>query len=698
MKNFVRRFRQKTAGFSNQQIAQEVALVLKNRFIHRYRRWRQRFFPITELSDQQLQQQLNIDLATVHPHFCQQPRPAIFPGLVDLTSTAQLQQHLDPTMARQLITQADTICRHQFHFLGFTHRYPAQELNWHYDSTIDYEWPRCHYSEIPWGVRPNADVKIPWELARFQHAITLVQAYHLTQKECYPQEFCQQLRSFVQQNPYEMGIHWACAMEVGLRAVSLCLAFYGLRHSPSIDTAMVKLWLKTLYQHGHFIINNLEFSHRITSNHYLSDLVGLLFIGLLVPELRPAKNWAAFAEQQLLIELNKQVYPDGVNWEASTAYHAFVVELYLYSLLLIQAQGRELPKPAKERLAAMCRFIQSYLKPNHQAPLIGDCDDGRLITWQPRAATDPGYLLALAAVVFNDAQFKQSGEFPTEALWTLGQSGWEKFQTLPLTAAPGSSAFPLGGVYVQRHGELYAIIDCGDVGIRGQGSHSHNDLLALEVHYGPTTFLVDPGSYVYTRDPEARNLFRATAYHNTVMVDETEINPIQPEYLFAIGRQAQPQVNCWQSTAKFDLLDAQHDGYRRLANGIIHRRQILLDKEQCHWLITDQLQGQGQHLFQFFFNLAPNLVVQQLANQQLLITDPQAARHLFLAPLDTNDLSLTLVARYVSTGYGCREKSIAAVYTVRAVAPQQRRFLLLPTQYFVARVAQARLQQLQQSQ
>src|SRR5262249_1711530 len=157
--------------------------------------------------------------------------------------------------------------------------------------------------------------------------------------------------------------------------------------------------------------------------------------------------------------------------------------------------------------------------------------------------------------------------------------GWDTFDSLE--SAEGdvtSTAFPDGGVYIQREGGLYAIIDCGDVGINGQGSHSHNDLLSFELCYRERTFIIDPGSYVYTADGAARNQFRSTAYHNTVMIDGLEINEIYPDQLFVIGNQARPNVIDWQSDDESDLLIAEHNGYERLPEKVIHRRGIQFNK------------------------------------------------------------------------------------------------------------------------
>jgi uncharacterized heparinase superfamily protein len=89
-------------------------------------------------------------------------------------------------------------------------------------------------------------------------------------------------------------------------------------------------------------------------------------------------------------------------------------------------------------------------------------------------------------------------------------------------------------IFIQRAGDLYSIIDCGDHGARGRGSHAHSDALSLEVFAFNRTFL-RPGTYCYTADGQQRNLFRSTAYHNTVRIDGEEISQVSDGELFAFG-------------------------------------------------------------------------------------------------------------------------------------------------------------------
>ena len=138
----------------------------------------------------------------------------------------------------------------------------------------------------------GSDVRVLWELNRLGHFLTLARAYSSTKDERYAAEFFAQLQSWIEQNPYGRGPNWNCAMEVALRAINLLAAFEVFRHSPNLDAASLRSFLQLLQQHGNYIQRNLEFSYIATSNHYLSDVVGLTWLGLMLPELRDAEDVA----------------------------------------------------------------------------------------------------------------------------------------------------------------------------------------------------------------------------------------------------------------------------------------------------------------------------------------------------------------------------------------------------------------------
>jgi uncharacterized heparinase superfamily protein len=130
-----------------------------------------------------------------------------------------------------------------------------------------------------------------------------------------------------------------------------------------------------------------------------------------------------------------------------------------------------------------------------------------------------------------------------------------------MTAQLESKAFPHGGFYFMRHGNLYMILDCVSADPKAPSGHKHNSRLSFELFAYDRSFIVDPGTYVYTADKEMRNLFRSTRYHNTVVVDGEEQNRFDEDELFTMKPDAAVRVNRWLVTETYDFLDAEHNGY-----------------------------------------------------------------------------------------------------------------------------------------
>jgi len=160
------------------------------------------------------------------------------------------------------------------------------------------------------------------------------------------------------------------------------------------------------------------------------------------------------------------------------------------------------------------------------------------------------YLFPIAAVLFNDPSFKfKDIDFSEEALWLLGPLGYETYNSMPdngtLTDL-SSWYFKDSGLYIMRSKGSYCVISCGPNGQNGNGGHAHNDQLSFELNINGKDIIVDPGTYVYTGDYRMRNQFRGTKYHNTIVVDEKEINEFDPLRLFQLKDNSQTKMKLFE--------------------------------------------------------------------------------------------------------------------------------------------------------
>ena len=508
----------------------------------------------------------------------------------------------------------------------------GEDIQWRRDPLSGYVWPLDYHRDLKLMRGDGSDVRVLWEVNRLGHFLTLARAYALTKDERYTAEFWRQLRSWTEQNPYGRGPNWTCAMEVALRAMNLLAACDVFRHSSNFDRPFL---LQLFQQHGHYIERNLEFSYLATSNHYLSDVAGLLWLGLMLPELSDAKRWRDVGLDQLLREMDKQVLPDGADFEASTGYHRFVLELFLYSFMLCRENGVEIEQKYWTKLHQMLVYVRSYLRPDGFAPLIGDTDGGQVLPVQRRRADDHGYLLAIGAAVFNDP-------------------------SLTSKQCEGSKAFPYAGIYIMREGDLYLCFNASDAGINGRGSHGHNDALSIEVSAHGAAFIVDSGTYVYSADLDKRHAFRSTAYHSTVQVDGEEQNTTHRDMPFVIGNEAKPRVLEWKTGEDFEKVVAEHYGYRRLSSPVTHRRSVEFNKRERSWLIEDEFFGDGEHVYEIRFHFAPEVDVKICGAS---VEAHKGDKKLIVRALSTY-IAPALQPQATSHDYGQIRESVAACWRI----------------------------------
>lgn len=570
---------------------------------------------------------------------------------------------------KHILTVANQICTHRFDLLGSNLTDLGEKIDWQLDFKSKYRWDsKTYYANIkPGSYLDKYDIKVPWELSRCQHFVWLGQAYWLTDDEKYAQEFVAQIQDWVIQNPPKLGVNWVCTMDVAIRAVNWLWGYYFFQASPSITDEFLLNFFKSLLIHGRHIVNNLEWSETLTNNHYLSDIVGLVYLGILLPEFNEASQWRDIGLRELETEMFKQVYSDGVDFEASTSYHRLATELFLSATLLAHHNGFKFSPDYMQRLEKMLEFILCSTKPDGTTPLVGDNDNGRLHrlkTW-----TDPThewvdfrYLLAIGSVLFQRQDFAiAAGDQWEESIWFWGSKAIDfkqqgvgaKTFLHPIT----SCHFPHAGFYVMRQYDQYMLISAGPNGQNGIGGHAHNDKLSFELFANGRAWLVDPSAYVYTADYDMRNLFRSTCYHNTIKVADQEQNRFVTDrrYIFQLVNDALVTVHQWRVSNDYDLFIGEHQGYQRLSPPVLHRRIIYFDKLNQVWIIRDFLLPFPPPLATLYFHYAPDLQLELFEDEyQGVQALDKTGRSLYIFAFSPTLTPPQIEMGWVSPGYGQR--------------------------------------------
>jgi hypothetical protein len=487
------------------------------------------------------------------------------------------------------------VLAHRVDFLGSGLVELGPNIDWHRDFKSGYRWPQRFYKDIEvTRLADQSDAKVPWELSRCHHLLTLARAACVFEQEPYALEFESQLRSWLDENPPGTGINWVNPMEVGIRAVNLVWAVATLEEWRPLESALRDRLITSLRWHGRHIAANLEGAPYLRSNHYLGDVLGLLVLGSVLAGEPEASRWCGFARRELEREITKQVYADGVSFEASLAYHGLVLEMFLIASYVASWAGAPLSDRFHERLSRMVAVSRSARHRTGRIPLFGDQDSGRIL---PEGFSRPAThdnLLWLAAALERRTRPLEGPAHP-EVAWTLGVERWQCCAELPLAPEARSVAFPDGGIFVLHTDRTHVVVRCGDVGQNGFGGHSHNDTLSYELSIDGVPLIVDSGTYAYTFDIRARNEFRSTRAHNSVVVDREEINPIDARRVFELRSFARRKV--WAVTLTGQTLDfvGSHDGYRRLTDPVEHRRRFSLVVSTNELSVHDEVIGSTVH-------------------------------------------------------------------------------------------------------
>lgn len=297
-----------------------------------------------------------------------------------------------------------------------------EPIDWQLDFKSGYRWSEKNwYMNIKYGHKPGVDIKIPWELSRMQHLVMLAYAYMITnagERNKYLFEYRNQILDFIVNNPPRFGVNWRCTMDVGIRVANWLMAYDLFKAAGAeFDNEFENVFASAVYDHGFHIINNLEYTPYFRSNHYLSDIAGLLFVSVYLESTKEIDSWLAFAVQELISEMKHEFHPDGSNFEASTSYHRLSTEIMLYCAILCLSLPEEKKKALVsysntghrikpklnavseqlydvnkkqlfpdwfwERLEKACEFTLHITKPNGAIPQFGDNDSGRFLKLWP---------------------------------------------------------------------------------------------------------------------------------------------------------------------------------------------------------------------------------------------------------------------------------------------------------------------------
>lgn len=270
--------------------------------------------------------------------------------------------------------------------------------------------------------KPGVDIKCPWELGRFYHLVQLaiVAVADSQKRQKIIKEYMDEIYDFIYSNPIGKTVQWSCPMDCGIRIVNTLISFDILKQidfENRLDKKFDQTISNFIYESAIYILENLEYygKKNASGNHYLSDLIGILFAASYLKQTEETDAWLVFATQELIDQFDKQFYNDGTNIEGSTSYHRLSTEIMVYATSLVYGvlnserknvfenydrskierllpfnrqkynigDEKFFPQWYLNRLYLAGQFTKVILKDNDEIVQIGDNDSGRIVKLTP---------------------------------------------------------------------------------------------------------------------------------------------------------------------------------------------------------------------------------------------------------------------------------------------------------------------------
>lgn len=355
------------------------------------------------------------------------------------------------------------------------------------------------YRPIDWEFNPtdNQYKEWTWQLNRHREWKVLAHTYNRTGDESIARSLAEQFSSWVAQAVYPGDVPseetrcWRtieCGLRMGSTWPYTLISFSG---SPAFTDELIQAWLESVWQHG--LRLRTRCSH---ANWLIMEMNGLAQIGVVYPQLKQAEEWYQFAMNRLDEELDRQLYPDGFQYELATGYHDVVLLNFERLDDTLKVFGRGLYPSMTRKLDRALELMLKIMMPDGTTP---DLNDGRRMDVRQNFA-DRERMLPDARCV----------------RWLL--RGDE-------ACAPdyGSTALEWSGYGVMRNGwgpdAVWAIFDDAPFG-RG---HQHEDKLNFLLYANGKLVVAEGGNYAYDGS-EMRRYILSTRSHNTARVDGMDQN------------------------------------------------------------------------------------------------------------------------------------------------------------------------------
>jgi len=442
--------------------------------------------------------------------------------------------------------------------------------------------------EVGWNDNRNATTKL-WRYN--QHYFEDLNAVDSLNRKVWHDQL---LKNWISKNSIGKGIGWD-PYPTSIRIVNWIK--WHLRGNELSDASLKSLALQTSWL-------NKKIEWHILGNHLFSNAKALIFAGLFFSS-KQSEIWLKKGLKIINNELKEQVLNDGGHFELSPMYHSIFLEDLLdlinishtYPEVIQKSDINEWKQVAKNMLI----WLETMTHP-----------DGDIAFFNDAALDIASNLDELKKYAYQLGINYISKKF--NQVTHLIDSGYIRFNS----------------------NNVNGILDVGPIGPNYLPGHGHADVLSFELSLFGQRLLVNSGTseYGFTK---VRQYERSTEAHNTVVVNNKNSSEVWSG--FRVARRAYPLDLKIEELENFVNISCAHDGYKRLHEKLIHRRNWQFSKNSL--VIKDYIDGSFKSAYAYF-HFHPSIVLTKNNNNSWKVKMPSD---------NQVNLNVKIGESFIQTGY-----------------------------------------------
>lgn len=441
--------------------------------------------------------------------------------------------------------------------------------------------PERHWSKIADFNQDVGDIKVCWELSRFDWALVLARAYRKTVDERFLVSLNSWVADWIKNNPLNAGPNWKCGQESSIRLLQVLLTGFLLGQDQNPSTTLIRF----IAEHCGRIAPTIKYAIAQDNNHGTSEAAALYVGGAWLekfakqPRLRTkGRRFKKKGLKWLENRVQKLVAIDGSFSQYSINYHRLLVDtLNIVEFWRRQLRQKEFSANYYARCKAAVNWLYQLTDESGDGPNLGSNDGARLFVLSDTDYRDFRPTVQFGMCLFYDGKVYTSGPWDEPLKWLELTN-----ERLPMVSVSQSACdFPDGG-YVVIRGEdrTWGALRYPNFCFRP----GHADAFHLDLWHRGDNLLRDSGSYSYNAEEPWQSYFSSTRAHNTVEFDGRDQMPRLSRFLRGGWLQMEQP-----GELSFKNGQASWSGSYRDYRGASHKRTIT--NEGSLWRVVDELGG-----------------------------------------------------------------------------------------------------------